>query len=82
MQLDFNRERQRQLEGRCGGNSALLSPKDRRELDTLVREERTLIRSHRLLQTEDYPPSIQASGRLLSIPRWAFDVDFIAHDRY
>lgn len=48
VQLDSNRERQRQLEGRCGGNPGLLSSKDRRELDTLVREERTLIRRQRL----------------------------------
>ncbi|RAH70969.1 putative LMBR1 domain protein [Aspergillus aculeatinus CBS 121060] len=48
MQLESNRERQRQLDRRCGGNSGLLSSKDRRELDTLVREERTLIRRQRL----------------------------------
>ncbi|PIG84130.1 lysosomal cobalamin transporter [Aspergillus arachidicola] len=48
VQLRSNRERQRQLEGRCRGNPGLLSSKDRRELDTLVREERTLIRRQRL----------------------------------
>ncbi|RAH85878.1 putative lysosomal cobalamin transporter [Aspergillus japonicus CBS 114.51] len=48
VQLESNRERQRQLDRRCGGNSGLLSSKDRRELDTLVREERTLIRRQRL----------------------------------
>ncbi|KAL2869931.1 putative LMBR1 domain protein [Aspergillus lucknowensis] len=48
VQLDSNRERQRYLEGRCGGNPELLSSKDRRELDSLVREERTLIRRQRL----------------------------------
>ncbi|KAE8376191.1 putative lysosomal cobalamin transporter [Aspergillus bertholletiae] len=48
VQLGSNRERQRQLEGRCRGNPGLLSSKDRRELDTLVREERTLIRRQRL----------------------------------
>ncbi|KAL4798149.1 LMBR1-like membrane protein-domain-containing protein [Aspergillus venezuelensis] len=47
-QLESNRERQRQLEGRCGGNPELLSSKDRREFDALVREERTLIRRQRL----------------------------------
>ncbi|PLB44694.1 putative lysosomal cobalamin transporter [Aspergillus steynii IBT 23096] len=47
-QLESNRERQRQLEGRCGGNPELLSSKDRRELDSLSREERTLIRRQRL----------------------------------
>lgn len=49
-QLEQNRERQRQLEGRCGGNPDLLSSKDRRELDTLTREERTLIRRQRLVE--------------------------------
>lgn len=49
-QLEANRERQRQLEGRCGGNPELLSSKDRRELDTLSREERTLIRRQRLVE--------------------------------
>lgn len=50
MQLDSNRERQRQLDGRCGGDTALLSSKDRRELDSLVREERTLTRRQRLAE--------------------------------
>ena len=49
-QLEINQERQRQLEGRCGGNPGLLSSKDRRELDTLTREERTLIRRQRLVE--------------------------------
>jgi LMBR1 domain-containing protein 1 len=49
-QLESNQERQRQLEGRCGGNPELLSSKDRRELDTLTREERTLIRRQRLVE--------------------------------
>ncbi|KAJ5600136.1 lysosomal cobalamin transporter [Penicillium hetheringtonii] len=49
-QLEANQERQRQLEGRCGGNPDLLSSKDRRELDTLSREERTLIRRQRLVE--------------------------------
>ncbi|KAL2828870.1 LMBR1-like membrane protein-domain-containing protein [Aspergillus pseudoustus] len=50
VQLESNRERQRQLEGRCGGNHDHLSSKDRRELDALVREERTLIRRQRLAE--------------------------------
>ncbi|KAL3494206.1 hypothetical protein BJX62DRAFT_198820 [Aspergillus germanicus] len=50
VQLESNRERQRQLEGRCGGNYDHLSSKDRRELDALVREERTLIRRQRLAE--------------------------------
>lgn len=49
-QLENNREQQRQLEGRCRGNPDHLSSKDRRVLDTLVREERTLIRRQRLVE--------------------------------
>jgi LMBR1 domain-containing protein 1 len=49
-QLDANRERQRQLERRCAGNTDALSSKDRRELDALAREERTLIRRQRLAE--------------------------------
>ncbi|RAL07488.1 putative LMBR1 domain protein [Aspergillus homomorphus CBS 101889] len=48
VQLESNKERQRQLDRRCGGNPELLPSKDRRELDALVREERTLIRRQRL----------------------------------
>lgn len=47
-QLENNQERQRQLEGRAQGNPDGLSSKDRRELDALVREERTLRRHQRL----------------------------------
>jgi LMBR1 domain-containing protein 1 len=46
--LEENRERQRQLEGRNEGRDGGLPPKDRRELDALVREERTLVRRERL----------------------------------
>ena len=53
-QLEENRERQRQLEGREQGNPDGLSSKDRRELEALVREERTLVRRERL--------SAEASG--------------------
>ncbi|KAH3303168.1 hypothetical protein KXW39_002413 [Aspergillus fumigatus] len=72
MELNFNRERQRQLEGRCGGNSALLSAKDRRELDTLVREERTLIRRQRLIegrQEEDQSWPVTVYSKLKTILR-------------
>ena len=47
-ELERNRERQRQLEGRNAGRSDALPAKDRRELDALVREERTLVRRERL----------------------------------
>ncbi|KAJ5173996.1 LMBR1-like membrane protein [Penicillium coprophilum] len=63
-QLDTNQERQRQLEGRCAGDPELLSSKDRRELDTLVREERTLIRRQRLAEES------QGGGRSWLMKAW------------
>ncbi|KAK4499058.1 hypothetical protein PRZ48_009570 [Zasmidium cellare] len=47
-QLAQNQERQRQLEGRSAGRDGGLDPRDRRELEALVREERTLRRRERL----------------------------------
>ncbi|KAF2281187.1 uncharacterized protein EI97DRAFT_447237 [Westerdykella ornata] len=47
-QLEQNRERQRQLEGRNLGRQGGLDSRDRRELEALIREERTLIRRERL----------------------------------
>jgi LMBR1 domain-containing protein 1 len=47
-QLEQNRERQRQLEGRNEGLDGGLDSRDRRELEALIREERTLIRRERL----------------------------------
>jgi LMBR1 domain-containing protein 1 len=47
-QLEENRERQRQLDGRNEGRDGGLDSRDRRELEALVREERTLIRRERL----------------------------------
>ena len=47
-QLSQNRERQRQLEGRNEGSENGLDARDRRELESLVREERTLVRRERL----------------------------------
>ncbi|KAL2434919.1 putative lysosomal cobalamin transporter [Exophiala dermatitidis] len=58
-QLESNLERQRQLEGRAQGNPDGLSSKDQRELDALVREERTLRRHQRL--------AAEASGENQSI---------------
>lgn len=46
--LEQNRERQRQLEMRNAGRNDGMSAKDRRELETLMREERTLVRRERL----------------------------------
>lgn len=47
-ELESNRERQRQLESRNEGREDGLSAKDRRELEALLREEKTLIRRQRL----------------------------------
>ncbi|OSS50716.1 hypothetical protein B5807_04067 [Epicoccum nigrum] len=47
-QLEANRERQRQLEGRAMSRENGLDARDRRELEALNREERTLIRRERL----------------------------------
>ena len=47
-ELEQNRERQRQLEMRNEGAEGGLPAKDRRELEALVREERTLQRRERL----------------------------------
>ncbi|KAF2154839.1 hypothetical protein K461DRAFT_276003 [Myriangium duriaei CBS 260.36] len=47
-QLSQNRERQHQLESRGEGREGGLEPRDRRELESLVREERTLVRRERL----------------------------------
>lgn len=63
-QLEGNRERQRQLNARCEGDPDQLSSKDRRELDGLVREERTLIRRQRLIE------EAQGEGRSWLIRVW------------
>ncbi|KAI9713773.1 MAG: hypothetical protein M1828_001367 [Chrysothrix sp. TS-e1954] len=47
-ELEQNRERQRQLELRNEGRETGLEPRDRRELEALVRDERTLVRRERL----------------------------------
>ncbi|VBB71590.1 Putative protein of unknown function [Podospora comata] len=46
--LERNRELQRQIEMRNAGRPDGMSQKDRRELDALLREERTLVRRERL----------------------------------
>ncbi|KAK2759083.1 hypothetical protein FQN54_003182 [Arachnomyces sp. PD_36] len=63
-ELESNRERQRQLEGRCGGDPDVLSSKDRRELDSLVRTERRLVRRQRLAHES------QGEGRSWIIKLW------------
>jgi LMBR1 domain-containing protein 1 len=72
VQLETNRERQRQLEGRCEGNRDLLSPKDRRVLDTLAREERTLIQRQRLVE------DAQGEGWTCLTKAW-FNIEAIFH---
>jgi LMBR1 domain-containing protein 1 len=47
-QLEQNRERQHQLQGRNEGRQNGLDSRDRRELEALIREERTLVRRERL----------------------------------
>jgi LMBR1 domain-containing protein 1 len=47
-ELERNRELQRQLEMRNAGRMEGMSQKDRREMDALLREERTLVRRERL----------------------------------
>ncbi|KAH8883831.1 hypothetical protein GQ53DRAFT_421011 [Thozetella sp. PMI_491] len=46
--LESNRERQRQLELRNAGRAGGMSQKDQREMDALMREERTLSRRERI----------------------------------
>ncbi|KAK0747866.1 LMBR1-like membrane protein-domain-containing protein [Apiosordaria backusii] len=46
--LEHNRELQRQIDMRNAGRPGGMSQKDRRELDALLREERTLVRRERL----------------------------------
>ncbi|KAI2086935.1 hypothetical protein LOZ36_003033 [Ophidiomyces ophidiicola] len=62
--LESNNERQRQLEGRCSGNPDHLSSKDRRELDSLIREERTLRRRKRLAE------AARGQGRSHIVKAW------------
>lgn len=47
-ELEQNRERQQQLEARNEGRAGGLDSRDQRELDALIRDERTLIRRERL----------------------------------
>jgi LMBR1 domain-containing protein 1 len=48
--LDHNRESQRRIEIRYQGTGQQMSMKDRKELEALQREERTLTRRHRLAE--------------------------------
>src|SRR5271154_3777328 len=48
--LEHNRESQRRIEIRYQGTSQQMSVKDRKELEALQREERTLTRRHRLAE--------------------------------
>ena len=62
--LEQNRERQRQLEGRNAGRQEGMSAKDQRELEALVREERTLVRRERLAS------EAQGEGRSWIVKAW------------
>jgi LMBR1 domain-containing protein 1 len=62
--LEQNRERQRQLEGRNAGREGGLPAKDQRELEALVREERTLVRRERLAA------EAQGEGRSAIVRAW------------
>lgn len=48
--LEHNRELQRRIEVRYQGTNRPMAPKDRRELEALQREERTLVRKARLAE--------------------------------
>lgn len=62
--LEQNRERQRQLEARSAGRSGGLPAKDQRELEALVREERTLVRRERLAA------EARGDGRSFIVQAW------------
>ncbi|GAP85325.1 putative lysosomal cobalamin transporter [Rosellinia necatrix] len=64
-QLEQNRERQRQLEMRNSGRADGMPAKDRRELEALAREERTLVRRERLAA------EAQGQGRTFVVRAWA-----------
>ncbi|KAI0160686.1 hypothetical protein GGR57DRAFT_490333 [Xylariaceae sp. FL1272] len=63
-QLEQNRERQRQLEMRNAGRSDGMPSKDRRELEALVREERTLVRRERVAA------EAQGEGKSFIVRAW------------
>jgi LMBR1 domain-containing protein 1 len=62
--LERNRERQRQLEGRGAGRADGLPAKDQRELEALVREERTLVRRQRMAA------EAQGQGKSAIVKAW------------
>jgi len=62
--LEQNREIQRQLEGRNTGRDGGLPAKDQRELESLVREERTLVRRERLAA------EAQGEGKSFIVKSW------------
>ncbi|KAI1827809.1 hypothetical protein F4861DRAFT_491319 [Xylaria intraflava] len=64
-QLEQNRERQRQLEMSNAGRADGMPAKDRRELEALAREERTLVRRERLAA------EAQGQGKTFIVRSWA-----------
>lgn len=71
--LVFNRERQRIIEAKyAGSTSSNFTAKDRRELESLQREERTLVRRQRIAEegskrSRKYMGKLKALGRPLEI---------------
>jgi LMBR1 domain-containing protein 1 len=63
--LEQNRERQRQLEGRSAAREGGMPAKDQRELEALVREERTLVRRERLAA------EAQGEGKSFIVRAWS-----------
>ncbi|KAI0204614.1 hypothetical protein F4808DRAFT_457058 [Astrocystis sublimbata] len=63
-QLEQNRERQRQLELRSAGHADGMPAKDRRKLEALAREERTLVRRERLAA------EAQGQGKTFVVRAW------------
>ncbi|KAI2472572.1 LMBR1-like membrane protein-domain-containing protein [Annulohypoxylon bovei var. microspora] len=64
-QLEQNRERQRQIEMRNAGRSDGMPHKDRRELEALARQERTLVRRERLAA------EAQGEGKSFIVKVWS-----------
>lgn len=74
--LAQNRERQRQLEGRSAGRAERLPAKDQRELEQLVREERTLVRRERMAA------EAQGQGKSAIVRAWTKYVFANNHRHY
>ncbi|KAI5798950.1 LMBR1-like membrane protein-domain-containing protein [Geopyxis carbonaria] len=67
--LAINRERQRAIELRYSGGSERPNSRDRRELESLQREERTLVRRQRIAEENDSSRTKKAWHKLQAIGR-------------